>query len=201
MCLVLNCLPTKSSSCINLSSKSGKIQHSLSSTSPLSSKSLLVALLWRAKVMFGSYLQSPASGPFIQQPQVSYEQSLICVSCLLSGLNVFQQGHDENDRFRRVLRGLHGLHLYANEYWTQHLLTAASYGAGLHSLPNLLELTETLCKSLQSRRMTSPELTPPPGSGSKLDTRLTTLEMYPPVYEYIKFELTCRLNSKAANGF
>jgi hypothetical protein len=148
-------------------------------------------------VTFGSYLQSPASGPFIQQPQVSYEQSLACVSCLLSGLNVFQPGYDENDRLRRVLKGLHGLHLYANEYWTQHLLTAGSYGAGLHSLPNLLELTERLCNNLQSRRTTLPELTRPPGSGPRLDDRLSSLEMHPPVYEYIKFELTCRLQSKS----
>ncbi|KAF4635514.1 hypothetical protein G7Y89_g2570 [Cudoniella acicularis] len=140
-----------------------------------------------------NYLQSPASGPFIQQQQVSYEQSLACVACLLSGLNVFQQRYGDNDRLRRVLKGLHGLHLYANEHWIEHLLIAGSHGAGLDTISNLLRLTERLCNDLQLRRTPLPESTLRNGRAPRLDDRLSLLEMHPAIHEYLKFELTYRL--------
>ncbi|KAL7792442.1 hypothetical protein V8C37DRAFT_416340 [Trichoderma ceciliae] len=141
-----------------------------------------------------NYLQSAASGPFVRQPQAFYEQSIACISCLLSGVQVFQNEYDNQDRLRRVVQGFHGFHLYATEYWVQHLFAAAaSSEAGLEGNTALLRLTESLCHLLESRSA-SPETTERTfyTQELRLNNNLSMLERHQTIYKYVKFELMCR---------
>jgi hypothetical protein len=51
-------------------------------------------------------------------------------ACLLSGLEVFSETYQEQAKYFRVAKGLHGLHIYATEYWTGYFLSHAVSAEG-----------------------------------------------------------------------
>lgn len=69
-----------------------------------------------------SYMQTESCCLAISEPGAIYEQALASIVCLTSGLDIFCSTYPENDRHERVLKGLHGFHIYANEYWVENLL-------------------------------------------------------------------------------
>ncbi|KAL6400957.1 putative NACHT domain-containing protein [Ilyonectria robusta] len=77
------------------------------------------------------FLQSPESNTILDEFSAVREQGLAIASCLLSGLQVFQSTYPEQARSLRVLRGFHGMHVYASEYWVEYLLYIAASKNGL----------------------------------------------------------------------
>lgn len=63
------------------------------------------------------------SGPFIQQPEAEYDLTLACVAYLRFSITLIDAEFSEEERTIRVSKGLHGIHLYAHEYWLDHLLS------------------------------------------------------------------------------
>ncbi|KAH8890574.1 hypothetical protein GQ53DRAFT_794643 [Thozetella sp. PMI_491] len=93
------------------------------------------------------FLQSPSTTPGISEQDSLLEQSIACVTCLLSGLEVFEH-HDEQARYLRVVKGLHGLHIYATEYWTEYLLTHVASTFGLQTTSCFFSLVQRLAGKL-----------------------------------------------------
>lgn len=78
------------------------------------------------------------------------EHGIASVTCLLSGLKVFQPDYPHFDRSLRVLKGLHGFHIYATEYWVDYILSIVTSPDAL-SQPGLLpSVVDDLSKNLDS---------------------------------------------------
>jgi hypothetical protein len=65
------------------------------------------------------------------------EHGIASITCLLSGLKVFQPDYPHLERSLRVLKGLHGFHVYASEYWVDYILSIVTSQDAL-SQPDLL---------------------------------------------------------------
>ncbi|VTO91783.1 unnamed protein product [Fusarium graminearum] len=72
------------------------------------------------------FLQTSSQPILIKQEQAFEEHGVATVACLLSGLKVFDDAYPEHDKTIRVAKGLHGIHVYATEFWTEYLLNCAS---------------------------------------------------------------------------
>lgn len=59
-----------------------------------------------------------------------YDIAFACTSYLIMGLTLVDPDYDENQRLIDVGKGLHGLQLYANEFWLEHILTYADLASG-----------------------------------------------------------------------
>lgn len=94
----------------------------------------------------------------------AYEQGLATAACLLSGFHIFQPAYPEQDRLLRVLRGLHGLHVYASEYWVEYLLSVAASNNGLDADTRFFSRSLELGKILSSLHSTGDQ---------KLDEKLS----------------------------
>ncbi|KAK4071005.1 uncharacterized protein Triagg1_6372 [Trichoderma aggressivum f. europaeum] len=76
------------------------------------------------------FLQTPSSSLIITQEESLQEHGVATVSCLLSGLQVFNSTYSEQTRCLQVIKGLHGFHVYATEFWTEYLLSSAKCTGG-----------------------------------------------------------------------
>jgi hypothetical protein len=84
----------------------------------ISIKECVVTLTaWKFLANFcSSYLQTPQSKILITEDKVIREHVIASATCLLSGLEVFQPEYSCSVRSLRVLKGLHGFHVYASEH-------------------------------------------------------------------------------------
>ncbi|KAH8688529.1 hypothetical protein BGZ61DRAFT_494602 [Ilyonectria robusta] len=80
-----------------------------------------------------------------------HDHGVAAITCLLSGLKVFGNTYRQEDAYLRVAKGLHGFHVYATEYWTEHLLSYAVSADTLNtaSSPSLLALACQLADELE----------------------------------------------------
>ena len=128
---------------------------------------------------FSSFLQSPDSNVILNEGTALYEQGLATVTCLLSGVRIFAPSYPEQTRFLRVLRGLHGFHTYATEYWVEYLLSNAVSANGMDTSSKLFLLSCELAKALKHISAT-------PAGGkddNSFDNRLAHLQPYSELYE------------------
>ncbi|KAH8747114.1 NACHT domain protein [Hyaloscypha sp. PMI_1271] len=96
------------------------------------------------------YLQTPQSKLLIAEDKVIREHSIASVTCLLSGLKVFQPDYPHFDRSLRVLKGLHGFHIYATEYWVDYILSIVTSPNALSQSDLLPSVLNDLSKNLES---------------------------------------------------
>ncbi|KAH6663538.1 hypothetical protein B0J14DRAFT_683261 [Halenospora varia] len=89
--------------------------------------------------IFDIYFQTPRSKILIIEDNVIREHGSASIICLLSGLEVFQPDYPSSARSLRVLKGLHGFYVYANEYWVDYILSVVTSQDAL-SQPSLLSL-------------------------------------------------------------
>ena len=100
-------------------------------------------------ILLNRFLQTAESSVRLSENHAAYEQGLTTVSCLLSGLHVFQPSYPDQDRLHRVLQGFHGLHTFASEYWVQYLLSIAASG-GLNTTSVFFARSIQLATALNS---------------------------------------------------
>lgn len=74
------------------------------------------------------YILHNASGPFLKYHQAHYNLAFSCMNYLISSECFLNESITLNERALRVLKGFHGLHQYANEFWFRHLLQYAKFG-------------------------------------------------------------------------
>lgn len=64
----------------------------------------------------------PASGPFLQLEQAHYNICFSCIAYLSTASCLIDPSFPESQSRLRIVKGYHGLHLYANRFWFAHLL-------------------------------------------------------------------------------
>ncbi|KAI1388865.1 uncharacterized protein F4822DRAFT_429482 [Hypoxylon trugodes] len=68
------------------------------------------------------FLQSPSSSFIIRESQIMTEHCLSILACLTCGADIFLGNETEHTKALRVVKGIHGFHVYATEFWTEYLL-------------------------------------------------------------------------------
>jgi hypothetical protein len=137
-----------------------------------------------------SFLQSSSSAVVLKEEDALREHGVAAVSCLLSGLQVFNKLYDEQTRLLRLIKGVHGFHVYATEYWTEYLLANAAISGGLEGSHKLLDLATRLAEALDSMTVV-----PPPKlkvSSGGIDDRLSLLEQYGTIQKHVEKALLAR---------
>jgi hypothetical protein len=154
-----------SSTCVHHLSNSAATRASLSYMSRLKSTVVFLTRNKLANYCF-SYLQTPQSKLLLTEDKVIREHVIACLTCLLSGLKVFQPEYPHLDRSRRVLKGLHGFHVYASEYWVGYILSVLASHDGLsqperlssiiHDLSKILDNLGESCNALDNKDNSTP---------------------------------------------
>lgn len=78
------------------------------------------------------------------------EHGVASITCLLAGFRIFDTTYDASDRNLRILRGLHGFHIYATEYWLEDLLCSNAVAGGSKTATLLCSTAKALADRLNS---------------------------------------------------
>ncbi|KAI0114318.1 hypothetical protein GGR51DRAFT_503887 [Nemania sp. FL0031] len=117
------------------------------------------------------------------------EQCISTVTCLLSGFEYLVNGPRE-PKAMRVVKGIHGLHVYATEFWTENLLHYASMD-GLNCSEHLVKLTDELANKLEEYTKSSYNDGHDPDDTST-DARLELLKEWPLLSKHVQASLVGR---------
>lgn len=87
-------------------------------------------------VLLRSYRFLPATsggrtGPVLPLARAQHDIAFSCVAYMSSSLSLIDPSLTREDLLLRVGEGLHSVHLYAREYWLEHLLAYARENVGL----------------------------------------------------------------------
>lgn len=124
------------------------------------------------------FLQSPESNTILDEFSAVREQGLAIASCLLSGLQVFQPTYPQQARSLRVLRGFHGMHVYASEYWIEYLLYIAASKNGLDTSTRFFIRSHELSIALNSLHSTEDQ----EFDRKALDDRFIHIKIHPEIW-------------------
>ncbi|OCL05557.1 hypothetical protein AOQ84DRAFT_413235, partial [Glonium stellatum] len=116
--------------------------------------------------------------PFLRSIECHHDIAFSCVAYMSSSFTLIDPTLPIDERVLRVAEGLHGLFLYANEYWPAHLLTYAHEIGGLDAnvANNLFAELNRLCNAygVCKRRLSAVHGSDTfEGSGHTFDERLT----------------------------
>ncbi|KAI0182868.1 hypothetical protein EV127DRAFT_457871 [Xylaria flabelliformis] len=137
------------------------------------------------------FILEASSSLSITEEQAVEEQGIATVACLLSGLRTFTKPHDDKLRNVQVVRGLHVLHIYATEYWTDYLFRHLELpGSGL-SMSQLIDLTNNLSQWLDSLAIHTLK-EPAEAKPSILSPRLELLKDYPAIQKQARIAICAR---------
>jgi len=133
-------------------------------------------------------LQKSSDGWFIDERNAHREHGVAAVSCLLSGLEVFNDVCDEQTRYLRLVKGIHGFHVYATEYWTDYLLNEAVVTSPIDTSSSLFALASrlacTLDKTVAPLQHTN--------TIAVLDERMKALQQHEIIYRHVEHALKAR---------
>ncbi|KAL7948124.1 chromatin remodelling complex Rsc7/Swp82 subunit domain-containing protein [Trichoderma barbatum] len=138
------------------------------------------------------FLQTTSSNLILNQQESLEEHGVATVSCLLSGIQVFSNTYSEHTRYLRVIKGLHGFHVYATEFWTEYILSSARCAGGGLETDSLLfilalQLADTLNKAINP--MMNEEIVAQPNES---DERILFLRQHPILYKHVEAALKGR---------
>lgn len=129
----------------------------------------------------------------ISETEATTEHCLSTLACLLCGVEVFLGKEAQHTKALRVVKGIHGFHVYATEFWTEYLLhhaaarsfdgSSAVLDLALRLANKLNELTATM------NTMTGQELKP---LSAPVDERMRFLEEWPLLGELVDTSLRAR---------
>lgn len=137
------------------------------------------------------FLQSTQARISISERVAVREHAIASVTCLLAGLRIFHEDFDERVRLLQLVGGVHGLHVYATEFWIEYLLSDAALTNGFDISSDLFALASQLAQRLSASR-TDPlfkKLTVQP---SDVDERLQLFQQHELLYEHMKAALNAR---------
>jgi len=136
------------------------------------------------------FVQSPSSNLAIREEEVLQQHAAATLACLISGLDVFDEGYPEHSMAFRVIKGIHGLHVYATEYWTEYLLSEASRHGGISSDTCVFRLARQLANKLDTRAPSDILIGQP--DSCELDERLLLLGQHQTLQNHVKRSLGSR---------
>jgi hypothetical protein len=126
----------------------------------------------------------------IDEQEAIREHSMATFACLLSGVYIFLENRPEHERFLRVIKGIHGFHVYATEFWTEYLLHLSSSGE-LDSHPRILALACALAEALD--KISDPTVEQENVvESSVLDERIDFLRGKPLLQKHVEISLRAR---------
>lgn len=99
--------------------------------------------------------------------------------------------YDKPTRYHRVVKGLHGFHVYATEYWTEYLLSRAEYVSGLENNSLLVAMACKMADKLNATANLS-TIEQTETSSNVQDERLAYLKHYPTLYKQARAALDAR---------
>ena len=137
------------------------------------------------------FLQSPSSNLRINREEAIQEHALATVTCLLSGFDIFRGTYQEHSKYVQVVKGLHGLHLYATKYWTEYLLCIAASTGGINIDSPLFALASRLADKL-NETVQSTTSTVVDSQSNSIDERLKFLQHHKALYKLIGEALKAR---------
>jgi len=97
----------------------------------------------------------------------------------------------EQSRYIRVLKGLHGFHVYASEYWTEYLLSHAADFGSADDKSELLVLAKDLAQKLDQAVEFAPG-EESRGDEKPIDDWLELLYPYPILQKQIRIAYQAR---------
>ncbi|KAK6537155.1 hypothetical protein TWF694_011352 [Orbilia ellipsospora] len=95
------------------------------------------------------YLQSADCPVSITKEIAIREQCVSSLTCLLSGLHVFDPAYSDSSRRQRVLRGVFGFYAYANSYWVDLTLEFVRFFGHLNSHTSLATIAWNVSSKLE----------------------------------------------------
>lgn len=139
-----------------------------------------------------SYLEGENSRRLISPITASLEQATASVSCLLSGVVLFNSQYSTEERGRRVVKGLHAFHVYANEYWLDHLLAIGTSDQGFDEASRLYALMHMLSSELTKSDESSTFARKQLPESASADAQLRCLASFEGLYRTAKVTLQAR---------
>ncbi|KAF4987182.1 hypothetical protein FDECE_15563 [Fusarium decemcellulare] len=138
------------------------------------------------------FLQTPTSNIVIDKQHALHEHGVASVTCLLSGLRFFGNAEREQNTHHRVVKGVHGFHIYATEYWTEYLLSHPESfdGLGTGSSQHLVSLACQLADELENLGPVTLEECDL--GASPTDERLGCLQQHTILYKHVDRALRAR---------
>jgi hypothetical protein len=134
----------------------------------------------------------PGSKLLISRDKEIYDHALASTTCLLSGLEVFNVGYSHQDRIMRVFKGLHGFHVYANQYWVDHVLDVFASTNSQHQFFDLTTTLRNLSNALEMLEGLSAFASKKTGELTVSDNRLDLLKEYPGLHKNAKIAAQAR---------
>ncbi|KAK3940960.1 hypothetical protein QBC46DRAFT_259770 [Diplogelasinospora grovesii] len=137
------------------------------------------------------FLQQSSSNLVIHEREALQEHAMATITCLISGLDTFSEMDRGQSKYLRVVRGIHGLHVYATEYWTEYLLSEAKSETGLNPESPLFRLAVDLTSKLDEKidpsaaQNSTSELNLP-------DARLALVQQHKVLYKHMERALRAR---------
>jgi hypothetical protein len=127
----------------------------------------------------------------LSEEQSMNEHGIAAVTCLLSGLKVLNPSYYKHARLSRFVKGIHGFHVYATEYWTEYLLANAAMDGGLKE--DLLRAASRLADVLDTFQDSNiPELSKSKVSFDSKDSRLELLQRYGGLRKHVERSIFAR---------
>lgn len=127
----------------------------------------------------------------INERQALSDHGIAAVTCLLSGLQVFNGAFNDQTRHIRLIKGVHGLHIYATEFWTEYLLSEAEATGGPDISSPLLAMAVQLANRLDEAAATAAPMECI-GAADDNDERLLLFQGYEMLYKHIGAAMKAR---------
>ncbi|KAI9791132.1 MAG: hypothetical protein M1816_004363 [Peltula sp. TS41687] len=141
----------------------------------------------RPVLTLARYILDALSGPFISGDRAHHDIAFACIAYLCSSFDLIDPRVPSGDLLIRVGEGFHGLHLYANAYWLDHLLSYVDMSKSLDTdassplVTQLLRLCETHQQLLDTVQNTSISRSLPL-TAAQSDKRMGGLSGYPEIH-------------------
>ncbi|KAI9768489.1 MAG: hypothetical protein M1840_004899 [Geoglossum simile] len=134
------------------------------------------------------FLQSSSLG--LDERQALNDHGIAAVTCLLSGLQVFDGAFNKQTKLIRLIRGVYGLHVYATEFWTEYLLSEAEATGGPDISSPFLAMAFRLANRLDEAAATTASMECIAADDD--DKRLLLFQGHEVLYKHIRAALGSR---------
>ncbi|KAK4164640.1 hypothetical protein QBC43DRAFT_45733 [Cladorrhinum sp. PSN259] len=114
------------------------------------------------------HILSDDSGPFIDEAEAHHSLAYACVSQVTRDLDLVLAA-DQNQCLLHVCEGLFGLHDYADEYWTQHVVDAMGLSTTVQGYRGRVILTQQITLLCHKHANASSKLIISHSAGTDLD--------------------------------
>jgi hypothetical protein len=147
------------------------------------------------KRMIFRYILHPESGPYLQENEAHFDMAFSCVSYLSSSFHMLVVEMTDLEFEDRILRGYHGLHSYASEFWIDHLLRFSKVKRGfLHTELEALVTQLTYLSQSLKKFQSAGEINALPNVEIAWDLRegLSMWETFPHILRFLEHVLIFR---------